>query len=267
MKIACTTLACPTWDLDTIVRRFKEYGYEGLDFRGLRMEMELWKMPEFTTDLTQSVRKVAQSGLPVTAFSSSARMFAKDAATRQKHLDEVTAYAGLCRAFSAPMIRVFGGPLEGTPRDQAIEMAAAALAVMARAVGEGITLVVETHDEWIESKHLAAVLKLVNLPNVKALWDLHHPYRMLGETPRQTYDSIGKWVASTHLKDSRKLPDGKHRYCLGGRGDVPMGEMVSLLRQGGYDGYLTLEWEKRWIPDLEEPEVALPQYAAYMKSL
>ena len=36
MKISFTTLGCPDWDLDTICRRGREYGYEGVDFRGLQ---------------------------------------------------------------------------------------------------------------------------------------------------------------------------------------------------------------------------------------
>jgi hypothetical protein len=34
---------------------------------------------------------------------------------------------------------------------------------------------------------------------------------------------------------------------------------------GGYCGYAILEWEKRWIPDLPEPEIAFPQYVKQMR--
>jgi hypothetical protein len=42
---------------------------------------------------------------------------------------------------------------------------------------------------------------------------------------------------------------------------------VTLLEQGGYDGYLSFEWEKAWHPEIDEPEVAIPQYATYMRKL
>ena len=46
-----------------------------------------------------------------------------------------------------------------------------------------------------------------------------------------------------------------------GEGDLPLGRMLSILHEMGYTGYLSLEWEKKWHPEIEEPEIALPQYA------
>ena len=48
-----------------------------------------------------------------------------------------------------------------------------------------------------------------------------------------------------------------------GDGDVPLDETIAALRDVGYDGALTLEWEKLWHPELDEPDVALPRAIAY----
>jgi sugar phosphate isomerase/epimerase len=90
---------------------------------------------------------------------------------------------------------------------------------------------------------------------------------MAGEPVRRTYAALGRWIGYTHVKDSRPTGDGKFAYVLPGEGDVPLGEAVSLLREGGYDGYLTVEWEKQWHPELPEPEVALPAHATYLRRL
>jgi hypothetical protein len=42
---------------------------------------------------------------------------------------------------------------------------------------------------------------------------------------------------------------------------------LKLLKQGGYDGWLSFEWEKKREPDLQEPEVAFPHYVKYAKEL
>ena len=267
MKLSCTTLACPDWSLKTILQRFKEYGYDGVDFRGLGDELEAYRLPAFSTDAAATARQIAGAGLEVSAFSSSARMFSADAAEREKHTAEVGEYARLCRAFGAPMIRVFGGHIGETPPEEAVEVAVNSLAEMARAAGGDVKLAVETHDDWVKSSLLADVIKRVDAGNVGVLWDLHHPYRLGGESPQQTYDNIGEFTIATHVKDSRLTGDGGHEPCLGGEGDVPLGEMVALLKQGGYDGYLTLEWEKKWHPEIADPEVALPAYAKYMREL
>ena len=38
-----------------------------------------------------------------------------------------------------------------------------------------------------------------------------------------------------------------------------------MLAEGGYKGYYCFEWEKKWHPEIEEPEVAFPHYARTMR--
>ena len=61
------------------------------------------------------------------------------------------------------------------------------------------------------------------------------------------------------------LAGGGFTYTLPGEGDVPLGEMIGLLKQRGYDGYLSVEWEKHWVPALAGPEVSLPAHAAFLR--
>jgi predicted xylose isomerase-like sugar epimerase len=41
-------------------------------------------------------------------------------------------------------------------------------------------------------------------------------------------------------------------------------KQVQTLVDIGYKGYFSYEWEKVWHPDLEEPEIAFPEYAEVM---
>ena len=45
-----------------------------------------------------------------------------------------------------------------------------------------------------------------------------------------------------------------------GEGEVPVRDMLERLAAGGYPHWISVEWEKRWHPEIEEPEVALPQH-------
>jgi hypothetical protein len=51
-----------------------------------------------------------------------------------------------------------------------------------------------------------------------------------------------------------------------GNGEVPVQEMLSRRDGAGYRGWLSAEWEKRWHPEIEEPEVALPQHRRLLDS-
>ena len=125
-------------------------------------------------------------------------------------------------------------------------------------------VVLETHDDWTDSATFARLMAETDHPRVRVLWDLHHPYRTNGELPAVTYPNLAPYTESIHVKDSVPTAHG-HTYTLLGEGDVPLKEMLDLLIEGGYDGYAILEWEKRWHPDLAEPEIAFPQYVKKMR--
>jgi sugar phosphate isomerase/epimerase len=266
MKIGFTTLACPGWDLGQIIRCALDNGYDGVDFRGYRGQLVLYELPEFTTGLDRTIAAFRQAKIEVPCLSTSARMFCRTEAQAQASLKEVSAYAELARRMGAGLLRVFGGGLEKTPLEEAIPKAVAHLRVLADAAARcGVGLVIETHDDWIATSSLARVMAQVDRANVGVLWDINHPFQLAGESLEESYRNLGRYTRYTHVKDSRKLADGKLQYTLPGEGQVDIRRAVALLKSGGYDGYLTVEWEKQWHPDLPEPEVALPAYARALR--
>jgi sugar phosphate isomerase/epimerase len=267
MKLAFTTLGCPEWDLSTIAARAMEYGYDGVDFRGYRGRIPLPELPEFTTRAAESAALLHGAGLAIPALSSSACV----AGDRQAALGEIAAYARICRSFGAPLLRVFaGGDFVEADRSHAAVNAILTLREAADIVAPyDVTIVLETHDKWVAGASLRPIMEAVDSPRVGVLWDVHHPYRLAGESPAATWEAIGPWVKYTHVKDSRldpAHPDG-YQLCLTGAGDLPLPEIIRVLQAGGYDGWLTLEWEKKWHPELEAPEVAFPGYVKYMRGL
>jgi hypothetical protein len=48
---------------------------------------------------------------------------------------------------------------------------------------------------------------------------------------------------------------------LTGTGEVPVRRQIETLAKSGYAGFYSFEWEKRWHPDIAEPEIAIRQYA------
>ena len=270
MKLAFTTLGCPDWDLDMILTQAVRMGFEGVDFRGLGTELAVYTLPEFSSHAHQTAARFKDAGLEVPCFSSSARAFNASSAARQSSLDEVRSYAPLCEAFGARYIRVFGGSIGSTPPTQAIEMAAADLKAMsAIASAHGARILVETHDDWIDSDLLRRLFGELDGNLAGILWDVHHPYRMNSEPPALTWLNLGRFVEYTHWKDSKLDRTREHGYQLThfGQGDIPLAEMLALLKNGGYRGYLTLEWEKRWHPELAAPEEAFPLFVKMMRSL
>ena len=98
------------------------------------------------------------------------------------------------------------------------------------------------------------------------MWDIHHPYRYNRETISETIKNIGEYIKYTHIKDSVR-ENGTTVYKMIGNGDLPLKEAINGLKSIGYDGYVTLEWIKRWQPDLAAPGIVFARYIDSIKSL
>ena len=86
MKLSFMTLGCPAWNLDTICARGREYGFDGVDFRGYLDTVDVTTLPMFSTHAAQTRRQLNDAGLKVSCISSSIRVCAPDA--HQENLDE-----------------------------------------------------------------------------------------------------------------------------------------------------------------------------------
>jgi len=276
MKLAFTTLGCPGWNLEEIVAKALKYGYSGVDFRGYLGEMEIWKLREFGADAATTRKRLEDAGLAIPCLSSGAKMYSP-ADSRAKSMDEVRHYAEIAHALGASYIRIFGGGLCGESFENALPVAAEFLngaSEIARSAG--VEVLVETHDDWVDTNWLMAAFEMAKYPKgVNVLWDVHHPYRLAGEDPDDTWRRIGAFVKYTHWKDSVMVEttqeDGgkkqKLSLTLPGEGNLPLSRFYELLKDSGYDGWYAFEWEIKWHPELPQPDVAFPCFVKVMKQL
>ena len=230
-----------------------------IELRGLQDKIDITQHPDLApARLPRLKQQLADRGLTVACLGASARMHDMDAA----QLDEAGRYIDLASALGTPYVRVFGDRyVEGETREATRERIAANLRrVGERAHDRGVTVLIESHGDFTDSPSLLDILERANSPAVALLWDAHHTFVASGEAPEETVRQLGRWIRHTHLKDSVAVPSGR-KYVLTGGGEVPGRRQVETLAKTGYRGFYSFEWEKRWHPDIEEPEVAIRQYA------
>ena len=267
LPIAFSTLGCPKWDWKTILDQAAQHGYSALELRGVGGEMDLPKNPQFQgAKLKESLNDLDAQGLKISDLGASARLGEPDATKRAAQLDEARRFVDLAQQLKSPYVRIFGGKLlKGQTMQAATELIIAGFKELhEHAKGSGVTLLIESHDEFTTSESLLAILQGANLPTALLLWDAHHTFVAGKEQPAETYKKLGKFVRHTHLKDSKPAGNDR-RYVLTGTGEVPIKETVKVLARNGYKGYYCFEWEKRWHPEIEDPEIAIPHYAKVMR--
>jgi len=258
-RVAFSTLAFPDATLASAASLGRSWGYSGIELRLIDGELIDPAMP--AADRTQVKRTVTASGLPVVAVDSSIRLTDDDPGP------ELARFLELASDWEAPLVRVFGGALTAAQTDRQKQLRAAAQVLESSvplAERLGVAIGVETHDAFSASSVVAELLALVDPAAVDsgavgAVWDSHHPYRM-GETPADVYANLGSRILLAQVKDARRTADGDWQLVLLGEGEVPVRDMLERLAAGGYPHWISVEWEKRWHPEIEEPEVALPQH-------
>ena len=262
MKLAYTTLGCPDWNLDQIIQNTKEYGFDGIDFRGYLKDLEITWTPEFSSQAAETAKRIADAGLEVPCFSTGISVNGGEKKQRD-NLVEIQRYAKLCPIFGTSFLRVFGQG-DASPREQAVDNFITNIQPLLNIARDyGVVILLETHDTWTESGRINEVMQRVNSPSLRVLWDIHHPWKVSNETLNYTWNTLGKWVSYTHWKDAT----AEDKLCLMGKGIPPLKEWYRLLKSKGYNGYCTLEWEKRWHREMEEPEIGFPDFVRYMKNL
>jgi len=251
MKLAFSTLGCPDWDLDTVIHQTAEIGFDGLEMRGILQELDITRLPEFSTKAKETVVKLGDARIEIACFSSSVMMSNSGSPVSVESLDEIKRYADLCDTFQTTNIRIFGGKIGNLTWKEAIDDAAINLEKMSRIIkNTDIKIVVETHDDWMKGVYFRRLMELVDSENVGVLWDVNHPYMFINENPKESWQEMGDWLYHTHWKDSYVEESSEHGFlpCLMGEGVLPHREIYDILNKGGYDGYLSLEYEKRWHP-------------------
>jgi sugar phosphate isomerase/epimerase len=255
-RIAFSTLAFPDATLAAAVSLGRRWGYAGIELRLIDGELIDPSMP--ATRRGQVSRTLA--GLPVVAVDSSIRITGEDPGP------ELRRFLQLASDWNSPLVRVFGGDLGPPPlRQRQLQAAARVLeGAVPLAARLGVAIGVETHDAFSASSAVAELLALVSANGVPpdlvgAVWDSHHPHRV-GETPAEVHANLGSRILLAQVKDARRTAGGDWRLVPLGAGEVPVREMLSLLQAAGYPHWISVEWEKRWHPEIEEPEVALPQH-------
>ncbi len=264
--IAFSTLGCPAWSWKTILDQADQLGYAALELRGVAGEMDLTKVPELSGSRQAATRKdLAALGLVISDLGASAHMHEKEAAARATQLDEGRRFIDLAHALGVKYVRMFGDKVPaGEARADVIARVAEGFQQMAaHAKSAGVVVLMESHGDFTTSRELVAIERAVRSEGFALLWDAHHTFVAGGEAPADTYAALGRFIRHTHLKDSKAVGTDR-RYVLTGTGEVPVKAQVSVLAKAGYKGYYGFEWEKKWHPEIEEPEVAFPHYARTM---
>ena len=262
------TSVFPEWNLATIIERMVRHGYAGLEPRvgwnhraGIETDMS-------AATRAEARRQLDDAGLKVCCLASGARFAATAPGQRRDCLEETRRCIELAAALGCPLVRTFGGPRsEPWQLHHYVEYVAEGYReVLPEAAAAGVTVLLETHDDWSNSAPVRAVVERAGHPNLRVLWDLMHTQRML-ERPADTFAAIGTLTAHLHGHDAAYRETDRQRLdpVPIGSGQIDHVLPLALVRGARFDGYFSVE-VIRSSSAPHDPDVVLNQYAAWFRT-
>lgn len=266
MKTAFSTLGCPDWQWGEIFSAATDLGMDGIEIRGIEKRLFAPETRPFREKYrAQTMADLKRAGLELPMLSSGAVLGVGDA---EENLAEVRAYIDFAGEIGAGAVRVMITDRPEPTDFIDVKKAKGLYRMLCEYAQErgSVQVLIETNSVLADTARMADFLDGIDSPAAGVLWDIHHPFRFYGESPSDSCKNIGKKVKYLHVKDSAKSGDGVE-YRMMGYGDVPVFDALRCMAELGYDGFVTLEWVKRWCPQLEEPGIVFAHFATYMKVL
>lgn len=273
MKLAFNSIASVGWDLATMVIKAKEYGYDGIELRGLSGQMHLPLASELASNPGKIAGLVRDTGVELVCLSSSASFHMHDAAEVASNLSVAREYIELAGRLKCPLVRVFAGEIPKRAffyerRETVMGRIAAALRTLVLiAADNGVTVAVENGGDFTDSAALWYIVDAVDSPLVQCCWSPFAARTRL-ERPTTSIPRLSAKLAMVHVCDGKFAANGGlESYAVPGQGDMEIPRMVQLLRGIAYSGYLVVDWPRLWVPSLADADKVLPAAAKFLRPL
>jgi sugar phosphate isomerase/epimerase len=246
MKTAFHSVGLDAYPLDEAMRLVAGQGFDAIE---LNAETLPWAGPHVTPDTDratrQRIRELAwELGLGISAISAHISLIDPDPAARAAALAYTRGCIDLAADLGVDVVHGLSGPLaSGVDRDEAWGWLVTAVGESAAYADErGVRYAFEAIVNHLVSR--TAELQALMRDAGDGLWVNFDPshYQVMGDDPVAAARALAPRTVHAHLKDAQGVPEDFTFPPLG-EGKIDFAGVVLALRDGGYDGYLSAEYE------------------------
>lgn len=290
MKIAGHTMGTPEYTVTEAIKLFRQIGIDGAEIV-VQDGYHSGISTACTREELDEVKKCAEEqGIEICCLTPYNSFFNDlNDELRNAEIEGLTKVIDACEYLGAHYIRIYGGNLVAGDNDHIPERRARLVEAMRylgdKAAAKDVTLVIENHFNTmcVSAAESASMIEEINHPNVRILYDQAN----LSFTEKEGYEEAiaiqQQYVAYMHVKDlvfkegvaftsdevSHPEESKRNVYTrIVGEGVIAWPEILKLVKQHGYDGWLSMEYERRWHPDdIPDASIGMKKGADYIKSI
>jgi len=274
MKIAGHTMGTPEYAVPEAIDLFARLGMEGIEAICHDEYRSAIRIDASRATLRELRGHAEGQGLRFAAITPYATdLNAADPQVAKVHQELLLRAIEIAHELGAPCIRTYAGRETGGPgRGERLRCLVDAVRGPAEvAATAGVRLGFENHFNTLgdSAKGTVKVVQAVNHRAVGIVYDQGNLTMLGAEDYRETIPLQAPYLIHVHVKDLRfkdkppettsgaveALPaEAKPTVSLPvGEGILPWREIIAELKRTGYDGWLSIEYERRWYPDLLPP--------------
>lgn len=280
MKLILNTLGCPGWELDKVLSVSRTLGFYGIELRGLGDKLNIEDIPELSTQGAEAFKsRLTDNRLHALCLGTSASFH--DSQKSENHVIEAKNAIICAYRCNISSIRIFGNNIASKSEEKEtadrVITSIKHLCHFSRTIHEQsynmrsgpVKILLEAHGDFNTTEILSYVCNNVRDDLFGIIWDIAHTDRAFScgyGNYADFYNKLKKYIHHLHIKDHRKNGDS-FTLCSIGNGTIPIKDIILMLKNDGYDGYYSYELEKRWHPELPEPEEEFPRFVEFMRTI
>ena len=260
MKLCFSTLGCTERSLEDILLLAKKYNIHALEVRGIDGQLDNRLIPDFGEDRqAETTALFRRYGVDPLVMGTSCRFH--NAEQLEASMEEGFRSIEIAERMGFSYIRVFGDRLLPEDTEGCIRRAVEGLTALCNHA-KTVDVLLEVHGDFNTVEALTPIVEdLQGHPRFGLIWDVAHSHKAYRSGWETFYNFARPYVKHVHIKD---FSEEKRCLTLIGEGDAPILPIVDRLLADGYDGCFSLEWEKKWHPELPEIEQGLESFTTLL---
>ncbi len=264
MKLCFSTLGCADRLLEEIISLANKYSVRMIEIRGVGGVINNSEIKEFSEQSARKTKeKLAAAGITPFILGTSVSFHSPE--FYDAKMKEGRESAEIAARLGIKNIRVFGDRIEDD-REECISRVIKGLRELCDyAAPLGVSVFLEIHGHFNTAENVLPVATaLRDKKNFGIIWDIEHTHKTYGSDWEKFYLALRTYIKHVHVKD---FSDSRAALSAIGEGDVPIIPILARLKNDGYTGAVSLEWEEKWHPELGRIEPALESFTAIVKAL
>ena len=274
MRIAGHTMGTPEYTVPEAIDLFARLGMEGIEaicHDDYRSAIRVNASPSGLRELRQRAEGLGLQFAAITPYPTD--LNSPDLRVASAHVDLLLRAIEIAHVLGAGCIRVYAGrETGGSGRAERLRrLVEAVRGPVEVAATAGVRLGFENHFNTLgdSAKGTLEAVRAVNHPSVGIVYDQANLTMLGAEGYQDAIPLQAPHLVHVHVKDlsfkdkppeatsgavEALPPDAKPTDSrVVGEGVLPWREIIGELKRTGYDGWLSIEYERRWYPELLPP--------------